>query len=97
MSEMTESELFAIMVGGFATIAGSVFGVYVSFGIDPVAILASSVMSAPAALAMAKLAYPETEDSKTGLGKKGVFDIPKSDDVNVVHAASNGAVVGSSF
>lgn len=94
MPGMTESELFAIMVGGFATIAGSVFGVYVSFGIDPVAILASSLMSAPAALAMAKIAYPETEESDTGLGKKGVFEIAKSDDVNVIHAASNGAVVG---
>jgi len=52
---MTSSELHAIMVGGFATIAGSVFGVYASFGVDPVALLASSVMSAPAALALSKL------------------------------------------
>lgn len=55
IKDMTESELHAIMAGGFATIAGSVVGIYISFGIDPVALLASSAMSAPAALALSKL------------------------------------------
>ena len=55
MKDMTSSELHAVMTGGFATIAGSVFGIYASFGIDPVALLASSAMSAPAALAISKL------------------------------------------
>lgn len=95
MKDMTESELHAIMTGGFSTIAGSVFGVYVSFGIDATALLAASVMSAPAALAISKLTYPETEDSPTSNRKKGAYDIPKSDDVNVVDAATKGAVVGT--
>mmetsp|Transcript_27818 Transcript_27818/g.76573 ORF Transcript_27818/g.76573 Transcript_27818/m.76573 type:complete len:592 (+) Transcript_27818:178-1953(+) len=95
MSEMTESELHAIMTGGFATIAGSVFGLYISFGIDGVAILAASIMSAPAALAVSKLAYPETEESPTATGKKGAYHIPDSGDANVVHAATNGAVIGT--
>jgi pyrimidine nucleoside transport protein len=95
IQDMTSSELHAIMVGGFATIAGSVFGVYASFGVDPVALLASSVMSAPAALALSKLAYPELEESATAANKKNGYEIPKSDDVNVVHAASNGAVTGT--
>jgi len=95
MKEMTSSELHAIMTGGFATIAGGVFGIYVSFGISPVAILAASIMSAPAALAISKLAYPETEDSPTATGKKGAYHIPDSGDANVVHAAANGAVVGT--
>lgn len=95
MKDMTSSELHAVMTGGFATIAGSVFGIYASFGIDPVALLASSAMSAPAALAISKLAYPEIEDSPTAATKKNSYDIPKSEDVNVVHAASNGAVVGT--
>lgn len=95
MPGMTESELHAIMTGGFATIAGSVFGIYISFGIDANALLAASVMSAPAALAVSKLAFPEVEDSPTAMGKKGAYEIPPSDDANVVHAATNGAVVGT--
>ena len=92
---MTESELHAIMTGGFATIAGSVLGIYLSFGIDGVALLAASVMSAPAALAVSKIAYPETEDSPTSSRKKGAFEIPASGDANVVDAAAQGAVVGT--
>jgi len=95
MAEMTESELHAVMTGGFATIAGSVFGLYTSFGIDGVAILAASIMSAPAALAISKIAYLETEDSPTATGKKGSYHIPDSGDKNVVHAAAQGAVVGT--
>ena len=92
---MTESELHAIMTGGFATIAGSVLGIYLSFGIDGVALVAASIMSAPAALAISKLAYPETEDSPTATRKKGAFEIPDSGDANVVDAASQGAVIGT--
>lgn len=67
----------------------------ISVGIDAVAILAASVMSAPAALAISKIAYPETEDSPTAVEKKGVYKIPPTNDANVVHAAANGAVVGT--
>lgn len=96
VKEMTASELHAVMTGGFATIAGSVFGIYVSFGIDPVAILAASIMSAPAALAVSKLAYPETEESPTATGTKGSYKMSLADDenVNLVHAATNGATLG---
>ena len=94
MKDMTESELHAIMTGGFSTIAGSVFGIYVFMGIDATALLAASVMSAPAALAISKLMYPETEESKTDNRKKGAFDVTKSDDINVVDAACKGAVTG---
>lgn len=55
---MTNSELHAVMTGGFATIAGSVLAAYISFGISASHLLSASVMSAPAALAMAKLIYP---------------------------------------
>lgn len=95
IKDMTESELHAIMTGGFATIAGSVFGVYISFGIDATALLAASVMSAPAALAISKVSYPETEESATSNRKKGAYEIPPSDDFNVVDAATKGAVVGT--
>jgi len=92
---MTDSELHAVMTGGFATIAGGVFGVYTFFLGDATAILAASIMSAPAALAISKIAMPETEESETSLDKGGSFDMPESTDVNVVHSAANGAVVGT--
>lgn len=66
---MTKSELLCVMCGGFATIAGGVMAVYVDFLRDIPGIaghlMAASVMSAPAALVIAKLLYPETETSQT--------------------------------
>ncbi|MGB3768469.1 MAG: NupC/NupG family nucleoside CNT transporter [Phormidesmis sp.] len=62
---MTISELHAVMTGGFATIAGGVLAAYVSFGISPRHLIAASVMSAPAALAISKIMYTETEFSPT--------------------------------
>jgi concentrative nucleoside transporter, CNT family len=58
---MTMSELHAVMVAGFASIAGSVLAAYMKFGIDVGHMIAQSVMSAPAALVAAKLFYPETQ------------------------------------
>jgi pyrimidine nucleoside transport protein len=58
------SEVHAVIASGFATIAGNVFALYVSLGIDATFLLAASVMSAPAALAYAKLLYPEKEESQ---------------------------------
>ncbi|XP_072046613.1 solute carrier family 28 member 3-like [Amphiura filiformis] len=89
LNKMTKSELHAIMTGGFATIAGGVFGAYVSFGISPSHLLGASVMSAPAALAMAKLFYPETEESK--LNTKEEIKLDKSTERNIIEAAANGA------
>jgi len=62
---MTKSELHAVMVGGFATIAGGVLAAYTKFGIDTGHMIAASFMSAPAALVAAKMFYPETEESPT--------------------------------
>ena len=59
------SELHAIMTGGFATIAGSVLAAYIEFGVSASHLLSASVMSAPAALAISKLMYPETELPET--------------------------------
>ena len=67
---MTNSELMAIMTGGFATAAGSVLALYVLWlqGIPGIAghMLAASIMSAPAALVIAKIIYPETNNSEMG-------------------------------
>ncbi|WP_036481605.1 NupC/NupG family nucleoside CNT transporter [Myxosarcina sp. GI1] len=62
---LTMSELHAVMTGGFATIAGGVMAAYISFGIPAEHLIAASVMSAPAALAMAKIFYPETDKPLT--------------------------------
>ena len=63
--DLTKSEIHAVMTGGFATIAGSVLGAYIIFGVSASHLLSASVMSAPAALALSKLMYPETEVPKT--------------------------------
>jgi concentrative nucleoside transporter, CNT family len=87
----TQSELHAIMTGGFATIAGGVMAAYISFGVSAVHLIAASVMSAPAALAVSKLMYPETEDSPTR-GKVSV-QVERTS-VNAVDAVSTGAIEG---
>ena len=61
---MTTSELFAVMVGGFSTVAGSVLAAYISFGVPANHLLVASIMSAPAALALSKIMYPETKATK---------------------------------
>ena len=70
VNNMTNSELMAIMTGGFATAAGSVLALYVLWlqGIPCIAghMLAASIMSAPAALVIAKIIYPETNNSEMG-------------------------------
>ena len=91
LKDMTMSELHAIMVGGFATIAGSVLAGYIGMGVHPGHLLAASVMSAPAALVMAKLLYPETEESVTS----GEVELPKIETAdNVVEAAASGTTDG---
>uniref|UniRef100_A0A8D0BNJ7 Sodium/nucleoside cotransporter n=1 Tax=Salvator merianae TaxID=96440 RepID=A0A8D0BNJ7_SALMN len=91
LSAMTRSEVHAVMTGGFATIAGSVMGAYISFGIDPSSLIAASVMAAPCALAMAKLVYPEVEESQFR-SQEGV-KIAKGEEKNVLEAAGNGAAI----
>lgn len=68
LAGMTSSELMALMVGGMATIAGGVLAAYAGIGIDAGHLLTASVMSAPAALVMAKVMLPETEESQTRSG-----------------------------
>uniref|UniRef100_A0A8C5JI26 Sodium/nucleoside cotransporter n=1 Tax=Junco hyemalis TaxID=40217 RepID=A0A8C5JI26_JUNHY len=89
LADMTLSEIHAVMTGGFSTIAGSVMGAYISFGIDAGSLIAASVMAAPCALGMAKLVYPEVEESKFK-GKASVR-ISRGEEQNILEAASNGA------
>eukprot|EP00057_Strongylocentrotus_purpuratus_P007004 XP_011661478.1 PREDICTED: solute carrier family 28 member 3 [Strongylocentrotus purpuratus] len=77
--------LHAVMTGGFATVAGSTLGAYILYGIDATHLITASVMSAPAALAMSKLFYPETEKSKH------LTEEDMVEELNVIEAAANGA------
>ncbi len=91
LNKMTVSEIMAVMTAGFATVAGGVMAAYVRFGIDPGHLLAASVMSAPAALVMAKLVVPETDTPQTG---KNVKLEVKKETANVIDAAASGAASG---
>ena len=91
VSTMTKSELMAVMTGGFATIAGGVMAAYVGMGVSAKHLLAASVMSAPAALVMAKLMFPETEKSVTAGEVAIEIDRPWA---NSIDAAASGAADG---
>jgi CNT family concentrative nucleoside transporter len=100
IAKMTESELFAMMVGGMATIAGAVLAAYIAMlgGTDEAQrlfyarhLLAASVMAAPATIVIAKLLRPETGESLT----KGTVHLQvEKNATNVIEAAANGAADG---
>ncbi|MCI0334854.1 MAG: NupC/NupG family nucleoside CNT transporter [Planctomycetes bacterium] len=88
---MTISELNAIMIGGFATMAGGVLAAYVEMGISAKHLLSASVMAAPVGLMIAKILQPEVDEPKT-LGHVKI-DV-KDPSANVLEAVANGAVGG---
>ena len=97
INKMTNSELTAIMTGGFATVAGGVMAAYVLMlnkVIPGIAghLLAASIMSAPAALVIAKIIYPETSTPETA--KEDVELAQVSDEANFLEAIGNGATEG---
>lgn len=109
IARMTQSELFTLMVGGLATIAGTVFALYASFGISALHMLTASIMAAPAAILIAKIMIPETatpetlakvpRESHPAPGEErvdlGLSNVEmKSETVNVIDAAASGATTG---
>ncbi|PLX16124.1 MAG: NupC/NupG family nucleoside CNT transporter [Candidatus Muiribacterium halophilum] len=88
---MTKSEVMTLMTGGMATVAGGVMAAYVGMGVDAGHLLAASIMSAPAAIVMAKLLVPEVEESQTAGDVK--LQLEKTS-VNVIDAAASGAADG---
>lgn len=88
---MTRSELMAMMSAGMATVAGGVMAAYTRMGADAGHLMAASLMSAPAALVIAKMMVPECEESVT----KGVVrvEVPRQD-ANLFDAACRGASDG---
>jgi concentrative nucleoside transporter, CNT family len=91
ISRMTSSELFAVMVGGLASVAGSILAGYVALGVDIKYLIAASFMAAPGGLLFAKLMKPET-----GTPHEGRLDFAEGDEkpANVVDAAALGASTG---
>jgi CNT family concentrative nucleoside transporter len=91
INTMTRSEIMVMMTAGTATISGALLATYASFGANAGHLLTASIISAPAAIVIAKIIVPETEDSLT----KGIvkIKIPRQD-VNVLDAACRGAAEG---
>jgi len=91
ISTMTMSELLASMSGSMACIAGGVMAVYISMGVPAPYLLAASIMAAPASLVIAKIVWPETEESAT----KGAVKLEvKKVHANLLDAISHGASDG---
>lgn len=88
---LTRSELFAVMVGGCASIAGSVMAGYAGMGVEIKYLLAASFMAAPGGLLMAKIIIPETEEVKNDLTEKEQQD---NEYANIFDAAATGAANG---
>ncbi len=89
ISKMTESELFAIMAGGLASIAGSVMAGYAGMGVPLTYLIAASFMAAPAGLLFAKIMVPQTEKFRDELE---AVDLEKP--ANILDAAASGASSG---
>ncbi|ELK44922.1 NupC/NupG family nucleoside CNT transporter [Halobacillus sp. ACCC02827] len=91
ISFMSKSELFAVMTGGFTSIAGSTLVGYTLLGIRADYLLAASFMAAPAALVLAKIIVPETEDR---VETAEIVEPEDDDSANVFDAIANGATAG---
>ena len=98
LEKMTRSELFLVMVGGMATVAGSVMGAYIGFlgGDDPLerlafakSLLAASVMAAPGAVVIAKIMFPQKDKIPELINVSS-----DSAGNNLLNAISNGTTEG---
>ncbi|WP_299787890.1 NupC/NupG family nucleoside CNT transporter [uncultured Shewanella sp.] len=90
LPKMTRSELFAVMTGGMASVAGSVLGGYAGLGVDLKFLIAASFMAAPGSLMMAKLLVPEVET----VDEDQNIDINRSEHSNAIDALASGAMNG---
>ena len=100
LKSMTKSELFAVMAGGLASVAGAVLAGYASLGVSLDYLIAASFMAAPGGLLMAKLLEPETEkvhDNMNQLSEEDLGGEEAVKPVNVIDAAAIGASDGLSL
>lgn len=94
LSKMTKSEMFVVMVSGMATISGSILAVFSAMGIPAKYMLAASVMAIPASILVAKIFFPEVEESETANGK---LEDCKSSSSNIFDAIATGTFDGLSL
>lgn len=92
LKKMTNAEIHTMMTSGFATVAGSVLAAYVGFGISAGHLLTASLMSAPAAILISRIIYPETETPESHAGSTAVK--VEIDSINAFDAACQGASDG---
>ncbi|PSW20688.1 NupC/NupG family nucleoside CNT transporter [Photobacterium sanctipauli] len=90
LAQMTRSELFAVMTGGMASVAGSVLGGYAGLGVDLKYLIAASFMAAPGSLLMAKILVPEQSVAV----EQSDIEMGKSDHSNAIDALAAGAMNG---
>tara|TARA_B100000700_G_scaffold186591_1_gene205627 strand:+ start:28405 stop:29673 length:1269 start_codon:yes stop_codon:yes gene_type:complete len=93
IANMTRSELFAVMCGGLASVAGSVLGGYAALGIPMEYLVAASFMAAPGGLLFAKLIMPETEKPNDDTQQAEQIEAEDKPS-NVLDAAAGGASSG---
>ncbi|EMD0828921.1 NupC/NupG family nucleoside CNT transporter [Morganella morganii] len=91
LGSMTRSELFAVLCGGLASIAGTMLVSYASLGVKMEYLLAASFMAAPGGLLFAKLMIPETQPTADESGAKPVQE---NRPANIIDAAAEGAING---
>ncbi|MEW9503152.1 NupC/NupG family nucleoside CNT transporter, partial [Jeotgalibacillus marinus] len=91
ISNMSNSQLFAVMTGGLASVSSALLVGYAAIGIPLDYLLAASFMAAPAGLIMAKIFVPETDDSPDPKDFEMAAD---TEAANVVDAAAKGASTG---
>lgn len=93
IATMTNSELFAVMCGGLASVAGSVLAGYAQMGVPMEYLIAASFMAVPGGLLFAKLMVPETEKTHDAVNMVGVAS-GEERPVNIIDAAATGASSG---
>ena len=93
ISRMTQSELFAVMCGGLASVAGGVLAGYSSMGVPLEYLVAASFMAAPGGLLFAKIIKPETEKPNENILEEGLAD-QEDKPANLIDAAASGAATG---
>jgi concentrative nucleoside transporter, CNT family len=91
LNMMTRSELMAVMMAGFATVAGGVLAAYVQMGIDAGHLVAASVIAAPASIVIAKIMQPEVDQPRTS--GQAVVEV-ETGTINAIEAAATGALDG---
>ena len=91
LKDLTRSELFTSIAGSLACVSGAMMPVYIKMGIPAVYVLASSVMAAPGAIAIAKIMFPEEDKPKTGENAEVVVE---NTHVNVIDSIAAGASDG---